>query len=103
MTRKREGSRRRVRQERRTFLKIRAKPLVRMPKSVLFTKIRQACRDGIVPDDIEIMSLSWDHAVGNRYMPGTILSGDDAEELRNCYNLLVGIGKADVRFERPDS
>ena len=86
---------------RRTLLKIRAIPLVRMPKSVFFTKIRQSCRNGVVASDIEITTLNWDHAVGRRYMPGQVLSGKDAAELQNCYNLLVGVGKQDVRFERP--
>jgi hypothetical protein len=86
---------------RRTLLKIRAVPRVRMPKSVFFQKIRHACRDGIVPPDIEITTLNWDHAQGNRYLPGQVLSGKDAAELRNCYNILVGVGKQDVRFERP--
>lgn len=93
--------RKRRRPSRRTLLKIRAIPLVRMPKSVFFHKIRQACRDGIVPSDIEITTLNWDHVQGKRYMPGSELSGSDADELRNCYNLLAGVGKQDVRFERP--
>jgi hypothetical protein len=86
---------------RRTLLKIRAIPLVRMPKSVFFHKIREACRNGVVPHDIEITTLNWDHATGKKYEAGTVLNGKDAEELRNCYNLLVGVGKQDVRFERP--
>lgn len=86
---------------RRTLLKIRAIPLVRMPKSVFFTKIRQACKHGVVPADIEITTLNWDHAVGKRFLPGEVLSGKDAGELMNCYNLLVGVEKQNVRFERP--
>lgn len=86
---------------RRTLLKIRAIPLVRMPKSVFFEKIRQACKNGIVPNDIEITTLNWDHAEGKRYLPGRILNGKDKDELMNCYNLLVGFRKQDVRFERP--
>lgn len=92
---------RRNRKTRRVLLKIRAIPLVRMPKSVFFEKIRQACKNGIVPSDIEITTLNWDHAEGNRYRAGTVLSGKDRDELRNCYNILVGVRKADVRFERP--
>ncbi len=87
-------------QPQRTLLKIRAIPLARMPKSVFFQKIRQACRDGVVPDDIEIQTLNWGHAKGGRYAPGSELSGEDAEELRNCYQVLTGAGKSDIRFER---
>ena len=72
-----------------------------MPKSVFFHKIRQACRDGVVPADITITTLNWDHAQGKRYTAGQVLDGNDAEELKNCYNLLVGVSKQDVRFERP--
>lgn len=89
------------RQPRRTLLKIRAIPLVRMPKSVFFERIRSACRNGVVPDDISITTLNWDHATGHRYMPGEVLSADDANELENCYQLLTGMGKQSVRFERP--
>lgn len=86
-----------------TLLKMRVTPLRRMAKSLLFTKIRQACRNGVVPDDISISTINWDHATGNRYMPGQTLSGDDRDELRNCYNLITSAGKADVRFESPDA
>lgn len=85
---------------RRALLKIRAVPLVRMPKSEFFRKIRHACRDGVVPADIEIRTLNWDHATGGRYQAGTVLSGYDREELRNCYQLLTGAGKSAVRFDR---
>lgn len=85
-----------------TMLKIRAIPLVRMPKSRFFEQIRRACRDGIVPDDIEIVTMNWDHQTGRRYIPGTKLSGRNAEDLRNCYNYLVGaVGKRDIRVENP--
>jgi hypothetical protein len=91
----------RGRSVRRALLKIRAVPLVRMPKSVFFQKIREACRHGVVPGDIEITTLNWDHAIGARYHAGEVLSGSDREELRNCYNLLTGTGKDAIRFERP--
>lgn len=90
------------RKPRRTLLKIRAVPLVRMPKSHFFKLIRQACRTGVVPDDIRITTLNWDHAVGQRYMPGQVLSARDASELRNCYNLITGVGTGDVRVETPE-
>jgi hypothetical protein len=82
------------------MLKIRAKPLRRMPKSVFFAKLRVACRHGVVPDDIEISTLNWGHGTGTRYDPGETLSGADRDELRNCYDYLVS--GADIRFERPD-
>lgn len=83
------------------FLKFRVTPLVRMPKSVLFIKLRQACRDGIIPRDIEIATLQWDHGQGKRYLAGTVLDAGDAKELMKCYNVLAGVEKSGVRFERP--
>lgn len=90
------------RKPRRTLLKIRAVPLVRMPKSHFFALIQRACRTGVVPEDIRITTLNWDHAVGQRYSPGQRLSARHAEELRNCYSLLAGVGKNNVRVETPE-
>lgn len=95
--------RRSDKRNRRTLLKFRVTPLVRMPKSMLFRKLREACRHGIVPDDIRISTLEWGHEQGDVYQPGTVLPANKAEELRNCYSLLVGVEKNDVRFERPDA
>ena len=88
-------------QPRRTLLKIRAVPLVRMPKSMFFDLIRQACRNGVVPDNIELTTLNWDHATGRKYHAGQELDATDRDELENCYQLLTGIGKQAIRFERP--
>lgn len=85
-----------------TLLKIRATPLRRMPKSVFFRKIREACRHGVVPDDIRISTLNWDHQEGRRYHAGEVLSGSDRDELENCYQLLTGGSHSDIRFELPD-
>lgn len=101
MTRPNVGSRRRYR-PRVTMLKIRAVPLVRMPKSRFFELIRKACRDGVVPEELEITTLNWDHRTGRHFKPGAVLSASDAQELRNCYDYLTGaVGKRDVRVESP--
>lgn len=87
---------------RRTLLKIRAVPLVKMPKSRFFSLIRKACSTGIVPDDIEITTLNWDHAVGHRYNRGSVLSARDKAELQACADYLLGaVGKGDIRVETP--
>lgn len=94
---------RRRRSSRRTLLKIRATPLKRMPKSRFYALIRQACREGVIPNDLQLSTLNWDHAQGRQYMPGSTLSARDAAELKNCYNYLVGaVTKQDVRVERPE-
>jgi hypothetical protein len=86
-----------------TLLKIRAVPLVRMPKSRFFYLIQKACDTGIVPDEIQITTLNWDHAQGQRLMPGRTLSGKDRDELRECAAYLFGaVGKHDIRVEKPD-
>lgn len=93
----------RKRGARRTLLKIRATPLKRMPKSHFYALIRQACREGVIPLDIQLSTLNWDHARGRQYAPGSVLSARDAKELKNCYNYIVGgITKQDVRVERPE-
>lgn len=90
------------RKPRRTLLKIRVVPLVRMPKSRLFTLIKQACETGIIPDDIELQTLNWDHGTGGSYRRGYSLSARDRENLRNCYEFLTGaVGKSSIRVEHP--
>lgn len=93
----------RKRGARRTLLKIRAVPLVRMPKSKFFELIRQAARTGIVPAEIELRTLNWDHARGGTYLPGAVLSAKDAEELKQTYDLLAGSEKGQIRVEVPDA
>ena len=92
---------RRPRKSRTTLLKIRAVPLKRMPKSRFLKLIRQACRLGVIPDDIELTTLNWDHAHGQRYTSGSVLSARNREELRNCYDMLLAAGKQ-VRVEAPE-
>lgn len=90
------------RRPRPTQLKIRAVPLVRMPKSRFFELIKQACETGVIPKDIRMQSLNWDHKVGRSWNEGTVLSADDANELRQCAAYLTGaVGKRDVRVESP--
>lgn len=87
---------------RRTLLKIRATPLVRMPKSKFFELIRQAARTGVVPPEIKLTTLNWDHARGGQYLPGATLSARDHDELKATYDLLAGVEKGEIRVERPD-
>jgi hypothetical protein len=83
-------------------LKFRVVPLVRMPKSQLFLFLKQACETGVVPKEIEIRTLDWEHKRGGVWRSGSTLSGDDAQELRNCYEILTGaVGKRDIRVEKP--
>lgn len=100
MTR-RERDRKR-RRPRVTMLKIRAIPLVRMPKSRLFYLIKKACETGVIPNEIRITTLNWDHRVGRSFQPGQVLDAKDREELANCEAYLFGaITKHDVRVEKP--
>jgi len=92
---------RRPRNSRTTLLKIRAVPLKRMPKSRFLKLIRQACRLGVIPDDIKLTTLNWDHAQGRHYTAGSRLSARDREELKNCYDTLLAVGKQ-VRVEAPE-
>lgn len=90
------------RRPRRTLLKIRAIPLVRMPKSRLFKLIKEACDTGIISDEIELQTLNWDHGSGSSFRRGRVLSARDREELQRCYDFLTGaVGKSNIRVEHP--
>lgn len=82
-----------------TYLKMRVRVLTRMPKSVLFRKIRESARHGVIDPEISLSVMHFDHAKGKRYQPGQVLSARDRDELINAYNLLTQFGKHDVRFE----
>lgn len=103
---------------RKIFLKFRVKPLVRMPKSVMFDKLRHAVRTGEMPDDLVIAYMSYDHSIGKQFRPGDRIQGDDHEELEKFYNVLISMDKQEdftveqksgkyknpgsVRLEQPD-
>lgn len=87
---------------RRLTLKIRVRPLVRMPKSELFHQVRHAIRTGVVPDTVEIMAMDWGHATGRRLQAGSTISGDDLDAMRDFYNVLTAMDSGDLRFERAD-
>lgn len=102
---KRRGSRR-------LFLKFRVRPLVPMPKSVLFGKLRHMVHTGDVPEDVEVAYMSYDRQRGQRFEPGSRLSTAELAEFEKFYNVLTAIQPGDVtarpeskprvRFERPD-
>src|SRR5690242_5406384 len=101
-SRNRDKSNRKRRRPRVTLLKIRAVPLVRMPKSRLFYLIRKACETGVVPREIRITTLNWDHRLGRVLQPGQVLSAEDRQELKNCEAYLFGaVDRRDVRVEKP--
>ena len=83
---------------RRTQLKIRAVPLHPMPKSVFYSKIRQACRTGIVPDGIEMTTMDWAKGTGRTLRAGITLDADDSDALKRAYKVLT---ESDIRIERP--
>lgn len=85
-----------------THIKIRAVPLVRMPRSVFLDKILVAVQYGVVPEDIELTTMQWDHSApgGRRYVSGQRLDANDQEELSKAYAVLKKAGTT-IRFERP--
>lgn len=89
---------------RRLYLKFRVKPLVRMPKSVMFAKLREFVHTGIAPDDLEVAYMSYDRTVGKQFKPGARIAPGEQEELEKFYSVLIAMGKESmeyVRLERP--
>lgn len=105
-------------QPRKLFLKFRVRPLVRMPKSVMFAKLRHFVKSGEAPHDLEVAYMSYDHQVGRKFQPGQRLTADEQEELEKFYDVLLSMNQEDfsfqgrrgkytknpgaVRFERPE-
>jgi len=103
---------------RKLFLKFRVRPLVRMPKSVMFAKLRRFVEVGIAPKDLEVAYMSYDHTVGKKFAPGERIQGHDHDELRKFYGVMLALQPQDievnarrgkyvknpgsVRFERPE-
>jgi hypothetical protein len=84
---------------RKLFLKFRVKPLVRMPKSVMFGKLRHFVKTGEAPDDLEVAYMSYDHKVGRKFQPGERLMADEQEELEKFYDVLLSMNQEDFNFE----
>lgn len=95
---------------RRLLLKFRVRPLVRMPKSELFRKLRHMVRTGEVPDDVDVAYVEYGHGTGRSFKAGERLTPDEMGQFEQFYNVLTSIGAgsvtaeraAPVRFERPD-
>lgn len=95
---------------RRLQLKFRVRPLVRMPKSVMFAKVLEAVHSGDVPADLEIAYMEYARGHGRRLTPGARLTMDEQDELERFYNVLTSIDSRNVdvtrrgrvRVERPD-
>lgn len=81
-------------------LKVRVKPLVRMPVSVMVEKVKEASQFGVVPDDIEIMVVDYTHKVGRRIRAATRFVGDrKIKEALKDFSYILLSGKAEIRVE----
>ena len=87
-------------QPRKLFLKFRVRPLVTMPKSVMFDKLAELVRTGIMPDDLEVAYMSYDRKQHGRFVPGGRISPEDHEDLRKFYEVMVSIDRGDVHAKR---
>lgn len=85
------------REPRKLFLKFRVKPLVNMPKSVMFDKLAELVRTGRMPSDLEVSFMSYDHKRYGRFVPGKQIPADEHEDLRRFYEVMVSIDREDVR------
>ncbi|MCP4899831.1 MAG: hypothetical protein GY906_22925 [bacterium] len=80
------------------MMKIRVRPLVRMPKSELIRQVRKAIRTRMVPDTIEISYMDWEKGDGAELNSGR-LEGRQLDDLRAFYNAFT---ESDIRAERVD-
>lgn len=87
-------------QPRKLFLKFRIKPLVRMPKSVMLDKLRHAVRTGVMPNDLIIAYMSYDHMKGKQFQPGDRIQGGAHDELVKFYDVLISMDKQEMEVER---
>jgi len=107
---------RRGKTPRRLEIKFRVRPLVRMPKSEMFRKLKEFVETGIVPDDIDVAYMEYQHAHGRRFSAGERIQPHEQEELAKFYAVMTAIQPEDmtvehregkykknptVRFERP--
>lgn len=101
---KRKASKRTAKKapSRRLMLKFRVRLLRRMPKSMVWQRIKDTVAYGVVPDDIELISMDWSHGQGKRFTPGSTIDGDDLGELEKFYAVLTKMDEGSVRVERPD-
>lgn len=78
------------------MLKFRVRPLRRMRKSELISKLKEAVRRGVVPEGIEIRYMDWAKGTEGQLGEGRI-PASRLNEFRNFYRALA---RADIRAER---
>lgn len=83
-------------QPRKLMLKFRVRPLVRMPKSVMFDKLRDFALSGLAPDDLEVSWFSYSHMKGGVYKAGTRIEADEKEQLERFLNVMLSIPNEDM-------
>ncbi len=87
-------------QPRKLYLKFRVRPKVRMPRSVMFAKLRELLATGTVPDDLDVAYMSYDRSTGKQFQAGARLTPDETEELEKFYNVLLAIGQEGMHVEQ---
>jgi hypothetical protein len=86
-------------QPRKLMLKFRVRPLARMPKSVMFDKLRDFALSGIAPDDLEVSWFSYSHLRGGVYPPGQKIEADEKEQLERFLNVMLSIPYEDMTVD----
>lgn len=85
------------RKPRRIELKFRVRPLVRMPKSVMFEKLREAAISGITPHDLEIRYMEYSHGTGKQFGAGERIA--NLSEFAEFVNVLLAVQPEEVSIE----
>lgn len=76
---------------RRLELKFRVRPRIRMPVSVMFGKLQELADTGIVPGDIEVAYMEYQHATARSFQPGARIQPHEHEEFKKFYKVLLAV------------
>jgi hypothetical protein len=85
---------------RRIELKFRVRPLVRMPKSVMFQKLQEFASSGIAPHDLEVAYMEYSHGSGKKYHAGERIAGAELQDLEKFVRVLLAIQPEEVSIAR---
>lgn len=62
-----------------------------MPVSVMFGKLQEFADTGIVPGDIEIAYMEYQHATARSFQPGQRVQPHEQEEFKKFHKVLMAV------------
>lgn len=89
------------RKPRKLHLKFHIKAKVRMPRSTAWEKVKQFVATGVMPDDLDISYMDYEHSIGKQFFAGDTVSPEDFDEFRNLLAIMAGAKQqGPLRLER---